>query len=280
MLDKFLIEDTLKNALKEDMNYGDITSDSLIDDKLEGKAIITAKQDGIISGLDVCKLVFEIVDPSLKCKSLIEDGERVSIGDDVFKVKGKIKSILKAERVALNFLQRMSGISTKAYDISKLVEGLDVRVVDTRKTTPGLRLFEKYAVVKGGAFNHRFNLSDAVMIKDNHIEAMGTITEAVHIARENISHTVKIEVEVKNLIELREALDSKADIIMLDNMTTEDMKKAVEIANKKAIIEASGNITEENIRSVAETGVDVISIGALTHSYKSMDLSLNIKTKE
>ena len=280
MLDKFLIEDTLKNALKEDMNYGDITSDSLIDDKLEGKAIITAKQDGIISGLDVCKLVFEIVDPSLKCKSLKEDGERVSNGDDVFKVKGKIKSILKAERVALNFLQRMSGISTKAYDISKLVEGLDVRVVDTRKTTPGLRLFEKYAVVKGGAFNHRFNLSDAVMIKDNHIEAMGTITEAVHIARKNISHTIKIEVEVKNLIELREALDSKADIIMLDNMTAEDMKKAVEIANKKAIIEASGNITEENIRSVAETGVDVISIGALTHSYKSMDLSLNIKTKE
>ena len=280
MLDKFLIEDTLKNALKEDMNYGDITSDSLIDDKLEGKAIITAKQDGIISGLDVCKLVFEIVDPSLKCKSLIEDGERVSIGDDVFKVKGKIKSILKAERVALNFLQRMSGISTKAYDISKLVEGLDVRVVDTRKTTPGLRLFEKYAVIKGGSFNHRFNLSDAVMIKDNHIEAIGSITDAVHIARKNISHTIKIEVEVKNLIELREALDSKADIIMLDNMTTEDMKKAVEIANKKAIIEASGNITEENIRSVAETGVDVISIGALTHSYKSMDLSLNIKTKE
>ena len=280
MLDKFLIEDTLKNALKEDMNYGDITSDSLIDDKLEGKAIITAKQDGIISGLDVCKLVFEIVDPSLKCKSLIEDGERVSIGDDVFKVKGKIKSILKAERVALNFLQRMSGISTKAYDISKLVEGLDVRVVDTRKTTPGLRLFEKYAVIKGGSFNHRFNLSDAVMIKDNHIEAIGSITDAVHIARKNISHTIKIEVEVKNLIELREALDSKADIIMLDNMTAEDMKKAVEIANKKAIIEASGNITEENIRSVAETGVDVISIGALTHSYKSMDLSLNIKTKE
>ena len=280
MLDKFLIEDTLKNALKEDMNYGDITSDSLIDDKLEGKAIITAKQDGIISGLDVCKLVFEIVDPSLKCKSLIEDGERVSNGDDVFKVKGKIKSILKAERVALNFLQRMSGISTKAYDISKLVEGLDVRVVDTRKTTPGLRLFEKYAVIKGGSFNHRFNLSDAVMIKDNHIEAIGSITDAVHIARKNISHTIKIEVEVKNLIELREALDSKADIIMLDNMTTEDMKKAVEIANKKAIIEASGNITEENIRSVAETGVDVISIGALTHSYKSMDLSLNIKTKE
>ena len=280
MLDKFLIEDTLKNALKEDMNYGDITSDSLIDDKLEGKAIITAKQDGIISGLDVCKLVFEIVDPSLKCKSLKEDGERISSGDDVFKVKGKIKSILKAERVALNFLQRMSGISTKAYDISKLVEGLDVRVVDTRKTTPGLRVFEKYAVVKGGAFNHRFNLSDAVMIKDNHIEAIGSITDAIHIARKNISHTIKIEVEVKNLIELREALDSKADIIMLDNMTTEDMKKAVEIANKKAIIEASGNITEENIRSVAETGVDVISIGALTHSYKSMDLSLNIKTKE
>ena len=280
MLDKFLIEDTLKNALKEDMNYGDITSDSLIDDKLEGKAIITAKQDGIISGLDVCKLVFEIVDPSLKCKSLKEDGERVSNGDDVFKVKGKIKSILKAERVALNFLQRMSGISTKAYDISKLVEGLDVRVVDTRKTTPGLRLFEKYAVAKGGLFNHRFNLSDAVMIKDNHIEAIGSITDAVHIARKNISHTIKIEVEVKNLIELREALDSKADIIMLDNMTAEDMKKAVEIANKKAIIEASGNITEENIRSVAETGVDVISIGALTHSYKSMDLSLNIKTKE
>lgn len=280
MLDRFLIEDTLKRALIEDMNNGDITSDCLIPDELEGKAIITAKQDGVISGLDVSKAVFEIVDSNLKVKLLISDGERVSVGVDVLKVKGSIRSILKAERVALNFLQRMSGISTKACEISKLVEGTGVRVVDTRKTTPGLRIFEKYAVAKGGAFNHRFNLSDAVMIKDNHIEAVGDIAEAVRLIKQNISHTAKVEVEVKNLRELSEALDSNADIIMLDNMSLDDMKSAVEIADKRAILEASGNITEENIRAVADTGVEVISIGALTHSYNSMDLSLNIKTKE
>lgn len=280
MLDRFLIEDTLKRALVEDMNNGDITTEYLIDDSSEGEALVTAKQCGVICGLEVSKTVFEIVDSELKFSALTNDGDYVSKGSDVLKVEGKIKNILKSERVALNFLQRMSGIATKAYDIVKIVEGIDVRVVDTRKTTPGLRIFEKYAVTTGGAFNHRFNLTDAVMIKDNHIEAVGSITEAIRLSRRHIPHTAKIEIEVKNIEELREALESGADIIMLDNMNESEMKQAVEITDKRVILEASGNITEKNLRQVAETGVDVISIGALTHSYTSMDLSLNIKIKE
>lgn len=276
VLDRFLIEDTIKQALIEDMNNGDMTSEYLIEDSLNGKAIITAKQDGVVCGLDVSRVAFDIVDNSIEFTKLKSDGERVIKGEDLAVVKGSIKSILKGERVALNFLQRMSGIATKSREISKKVEGFDVRVVDTRKTTPGLRIFEKYAVNIGGCFNHRFNLSDAVMIKDNHIEAVGSIKEAVDKARKNIPHTTKIEVEVKNLEELRQALDSNADIIMLDNMDLDTMKKAVEITQKKAILEASGNIDSESILEVARTGVDIISVGALTHSFNSMDISLNI----
>lgn len=277
MLDRFLIEDILKNALKEDMNNGDITSEYLIDDNLKGKAIITAKQNGIICGLDVARTVFSIVDDSVKFSKLKTDGAEACVGEDIAIIEGNLKSILKSERVALNFLQRMSGIASKSREISKLVSDIDVRVVDTRKTTPGLRIFEKYAVKKGGCFNHRFNLSDSVMIKDNHIEAVGSISKAVAKIKMEIPHTTKIEVEVTNLEQLKQALECKADIIMLDNMDVEMMIKAVKITDKRAILEASGNIDENVILEVAKTGVDVISLGALTHSFESMDISLNIK---
>ena len=277
MLDRFLIEDILKNALKEDMNNGDITSEYLIDDNLKGKAIITAKQNGIICGLDVARTVFSIVDDSVKFSKLKTDGAEACVGEDIAIIEGNLKSILKSERVALNFLQRMSGIASKSRYISKLVSNIDVRVVDTRKTTPGLRIFEKYSVKKGGCFNHRFNLSDSVMIKDNHIEAVGSISKAVAKIKMEIPHTTKIEVEVTNLEQLKQALECKADIIMLDNMDVEMMIKAVKITDKRAILEASGNIDENVILEVAKTGVDVISLGALTHSFESMDISLNIK---
>lgn len=276
LLDRFLIEDKIKEALIEDMNNGDMTSEYLIEDGLNGKATITAKQDGIICGLDVSHVAFDIVDSTIIFTKLKNDGEIVAKGEDIAVVEGSANSILKGERVALNFLQRMSGIATKSYELSKKVEGFSVRVVDTRKTTPGLRIFEKYAVKIGGCYNHRFNLSDAVMIKDNHIESVGSIKVAVDRVRKNIPHTTKIEVEVKNLDELREALDSKADIIMLDNMDLDTMKNAVEITNKRAILEASGNIDESSIVEVAKTGIDIISVGALTHSFNSMDISLNI----
>lgn len=277
MLDRFLIEDTIKRALLEDMNNGDITSDFLIDKSLNAKAIITAKEDGVVCGLNVAKITFELVDKYLVFDELSTDGDQIKKGQDIAVIEGRAQSILKGERVALNFLQRMSGIATKAKTISGLVSSYDVRVVDTRKTSPGLRVFEKYAVRTGKCYNHRYNLSDAVMIKDNHIEAVGSIREAIRIAKASIPHTTKIEVEVKNLIELRQALESKADIIMLDNMDIETMKKAVEITKGAAILEASGNVDEENIEEIASTGVDIISVGALTHSYKSMDISLNIK---
>lgn len=280
MLDRFLIEDTLKDALKEDMNNGDITSDYLVDSSLMGKATIISKDSGIICGLSVAEIVFSIVDRDIKITNFKKDGERVEKGQDIAIIEGSLKSILKSERVALNFLQRMSGIATQANEISNIVKDLDVKVVDTRKTTPGLRIFEKYAVKAGGCSNHRFNLSDSVMIKDNHIEAVGGIREAVEILKSQIPHTTKIEVEVKNLDELNQALDSKADIIMLDNMDTETMKRAVKITDKRAILEASGNISNETIKEVAKTGVDIISVGGLTHSFKSMDISLNINKRE
>ena len=276
MLDKFLIENIIKNALREDMNGGDITSDYLIDKSSIGKGIITSKEEGIICGLDIAELVFSALDSTLTFTKLKSDGDMVTKGEDIATIEGSLASILKGERVALNFLQRMSGIASKSRIFADKVKEYKVRIVDTRKTTPGLRIFEKYSVKTGGCFNHRHNLSDAVMIKDNHIIAAGGIKHAVEKLRKNIPHTTKIEVEVKNLEELQEALDLNTDIIMLDNMSIENMKKAVEITKGKAILEASGNVTEENIIEIAKTGVDIISVGALTHSVKSLDISLNI----
>jgi nicotinate-nucleotide pyrophosphorylase (carboxylating) len=277
MVNKFLLEDCIKRAIIEDLNNGDVTTDNLIDDRHISSAKMTVKADGIVSGFFVAKKVFEMIDDEIIFHMLVKEGAFVKKGTDVLELHGKTKSILKGERLALNFMQRMSGISTLANSFSEIVKDYDVRIVDTRKTTPNLRFLEKVAVKLGGCYNHRYNLSDAVMIKDNHIIAAGSIKNAVNKVRKNISHTTKIEVEVQNLDMLKEALEVNVDIIMLDNMTNKMMKEAVMIADKKAIIEASGGINEDTILGVAKTGVDIISLGALTHSYVSLDISLNIQ---
>ena len=276
MLENIGFDTLIKNSLLEDMNNGDITTDNLIDEQSISTAEIIAKERGIIAGLDIANQTFTFLDKRIQFTKLVEDGALVEKGDIIARIKGKTKAILSGERTALNFIQRMSGISTNTSKYLNKIKQYNTRVVDTRKTTPSLRLIEKYAVRVGGGHNHRFNLSDAVMIKDNHIKAAGGISNAVNKIREVIPHTVKIEVEVENLEGLKEALDSKSDIIMLDNMNIETMIEAVKINKGRAILEASGNITLENLEAVAKTGVDVISVGALTHSVKSLDISLNI----
>ncbi|PAB56915.1 carboxylating nicotinate-nucleotide diphosphorylase [Anaeromicrobium sediminis] len=276
MYNKFLVEKIIKNGLIEDMNYGDTTTDILIDDDSISEALMIAKEDGVIAGLPIAEAVFQLLDQDIEFYPIKKDGDRVKKGDHIARIKGNTKNILKGERLSLNLIQRMSGIASKAREYADLVGEYNTRVVDTRKTTPGLRMLEKYAVRVGGCYNHRFNLSDAVMIKDNHIKAVGGIKEAVERTRENIPHTMKIEVEVTCLGELKEALEARSDIIMLDNMDIETMKEAVEITNDRAILEASGNIKIERLKSIAEIGVHVISVGALTHSVNAMDISLII----
>lgn len=266
----------IKEAFIEDMNDGDITTDILIDEKKVSEAVMTAKEEGVIAGLPVVEMVFKLLDATISFQAIKVDGDDVKAGEDIAIIKGSTKNILKGERLALNFIQRLSGIASKAKLYAQMVEGTSVRIVDTRKTTPGLRALEKYAVRIGGCYNHRFNLSDTVMIKDNHIKGVGSIAEAIEKARQNIPHTTKIEVEVENLDQLKEALEAKADIIMLDNMDVHHMKEAVAMTKGRAILEASGNITKERIKDIAATGVDIISVGALTHSVKAMDISLNI----
>lgn len=258
------------------MNNGDITTDNLIDEESVSTAEVSAKENGVVAGLDVAKQTFYMLDENIDFINLVEDGASVKKGDIIARIKGKTRAILSGERTALNFMQRMSGIATNASEYAKRIKKYKTRVVDTRKTTPGLRLIEKYAVKVGGGHNHRYNLSDAVMIKDNHIKAAGGIGNAINSIREVIPHTVKIEVEVESLEGLREALEAKADIIMLDNMSIEAMTEAVRINDGRAILEASGNITLETLETVAATGVDVISVGALTHTVKALDISLNI----
>lgn len=276
MLNTLVVEEMIRMALKEDMNYGDVTTDTLIEEGSMSEARMTAKEDGVIAGLAVAEMTFKTLDPSISFIPLKKDGEVVKKGEHIAEVKGSTRTILKAERLALNLMQRMSGIATLSRSYADEVVGYRTRVVDTRKTTPGLRVLEKYAVRIGGCANHRFNLSDAVMIKDNHIKAVGSITKAIEMARQSIPHTMKIEVEVESLDQLQEALEAKADIIMLDNMDTATMKKAVEITDGRAILEASGDIRKERLQEIAEIGVDIISVGALTHSVKAMDISLNI----
>jgi nicotinate-nucleotide pyrophosphorylase (carboxylating) len=275
-LEKLYIHDTIMNALKEDMPLGDITTDNIISEVEVSKAEFLAKQDAVIAGLDIAKYVFEILESSVVFKALVKDGDKVKKGDIIAEVSGSTRALLKGERTALNFLQRLSAIATMTDRYVIKVQGLPVKIADTRKTTPGLRLLEKYAVSAGGGSNHRFSLSDGVLIKDNHIAAAGGITNAVERVRGRIPHTVKIEVEVESMEEVQEALDCKADIIMLDNMSTQQMAEAVRLINKRALVEASGNMTEETIYDVALTGVDIISIGKLTHSANSIDISMNI----
>ena len=276
MLNQFYVDDLIKSALKEDINYIDITTDNLITDDQEGEARFLAKAEGVLCGIDVALRVFTLIQPDFQYEVFIKDGEYVKKGDIIATVKGKTRTILKGERTALNLLQHMSGIATMTNKIVKIVEGTNASIADTRKTLPGLRPIQKYAVTVGGGKNHRYNLSDAAMLKDNHVDAGGGITGAVKKLRSKLGHMAKVELEVRNLDELREALSVDVDVIMLDNMDNETMKKAVEITNGKALLEASGGITEETIRGVAETGVDIISIGALTHSVKAFDISLKI----
>ncbi len=275
---QFYVDDIIKKAVTEDINYLDVTSDYLLSDTHTSTANFIAKDDGVLAGIDVALRVFELIDSTLTFETFKKDGDEIKKGDVIATVKGKTKSILKAERTSLNLLQHMSGIATMTNRCVKLVSGTKASVVDTRKTLPGLRPLQKYAVTVGGGKNHRYNLSDAAMLKDNHIDSYGSLTNAVNALREKVGHMVKIEVEVDSFELLDEALKVKADVIMLDNMNPEQMAKAVEITNGRAVLEASGNITLDNISDVAKTGVDIISLGALTHSVKAFDISLKIKT--
>ncbi len=276
-VNKIYIDNIIKTALLEDINYCDVTTDYLIPAEQDGKAEFVSKADGIVCGTEIAVRVFQILDENISFEILKKDGEEVKKGDLILTVKGKTAVLLKGERTALNLIQHMSGIATSANQYAKIVEGTNASIADTRKTLPGLRPLQKYAVMTGGAKNHRYNLSDAAMLKDNHIDAAGGITNAITKLRSKIGHMTKIEVETRNLDELQEALAAKADIIMLDNMSPELMKQAVAITNGRAILEASGGITDETLRAVAESGVDIISVGALTHSVKAFDISMYIK---
>ena len=276
ILNQFYVDNLIKTALLEYINYVDITTDYLIPEDQENEAKFLAKANGVLCGIEVALRVFTLIQPDFQYEVFIHDGEEVKKGDIIAKIKGKTRTILKGERTALNLLQHMSGISSMTNRIVKIVEGTNASIADTRKTLPGMRPLQKYAVTVGGGKNHRFNLSDAAMLKDNHVDAGGGITAAVTKLRTKLGHMAKVELEVRTLDELREALSVDVDVIMLDNMDNDTMREAVKIADGKALLEASGGITEETIRGVAETGVDIISIGALTHSVKAFDISLKI----
>jgi nicotinate-nucleotide pyrophosphorylase (carboxylating) len=277
------IEEIIDRALAEDLGKSDVTTEALIPSSLLGTGFIIAKQEGILAGTEVTKQIFLRVDPQLDVEILLVDGTRVKPGNKVIKVSGSVAGILKAERVALNFLHRLSGIASETNRYVKAVEGLPVRIMDTRKTTPGLRSLEKYAVRVGGGGSHRMSLSDGILIKDNHLAALRSqklnIKEIIAKVRKNAPQRLPVEVEVGSVSEALEALEAGADIIMLDNMNLEDMRKAVKSIHGRALIEASGGITLDTVRAVAETGVDFISIGALTHSVKVLDISLELEAQ-
>jgi len=294
---KLQVEEIIDRALAEDLGKGDVTTEALIPGDQQGTGFIMAKTEGILAGIEVAKQVLHRVDPELNVEILLEDGAGVKPGSKVAKVSGSIAGILKAERVALNFLQRLSGIASETNRYVARVEGLPVRIMDTRKTTPGLRSLEKYAVRVGGGTSHRMNLSDGILIKDNHLAALRSqglnIKEIIARARQNAplslrgaerrsnlqARQIQIEVEVRTVPEALEAVEAGTDIVMLDNMNLEDMRKAVKSIHGRALIEASGGITLDNIRAVAETGVDFISIGALTHSTRALDISLELEAQ-
>ena len=268
-------------ALDEDIGGGDITSESLIPKNLQAKTTIVAKAEGVLAGVDLAKLVFIKIDSDLKFKAFLRDGTKLNPGDIIATITGNARSILKAERVSLNFLQRLSGIATQTKQYVDLIKDLPVDILDTRKTTPGMRLLEKYAVSMGGGRNHRFNLSDGILIKDNHLASLRaqgmTLQEIVSKAKQKAPEGLNVEVEVTNLKEVKEAVSAGADIIMFDNMTPAQMRRAVKIVPANIYTEASGGITLKNLRIVAETGVNYISIGALTHSSKALDISLEFQ---
>ena len=261
-------------ALKEDISSEDVTTNSVMKEAMRGEVQLICKQDGIIAGLNVFARVFQLLDAGTEVEFFCKDGDAVKSGEQMGVVRGDIRVLLSGERVALNYLQRMSGIATYTNSVVKLLEGSKTKLLDTRKTTPNMRIFEKYAVRVGGGFNHRYNLSDGVLLKDNHIGAAGSVKKAVEMAREYAPFVRKIEVEVENLDMVKEALEAGADIIMLDNMSPEEMKEAVRIIDGRAETECSGNVTKENIARLTAIGVDYISSGALTHSAPILDISM------
>lgn len=274
------VEQIVNTALSEDLVSCDITTAALIPPDLEGIASILVKAEGVSAGIEVAQAVFKVVDSALTVDLLIQDGERIRSGDAIATISGKVASILQAERTALNFLCHLSGIATETARYVEAVSGLKAKITDTRKTTPGMRMLEKYAVCMGGGRSHRLHLGDWVLIKDNHWVALRSlgmgVKESIELVRQ--SSSLKVEIEVSNIGEAVEALDAGADIVMLDNMAVGEMKKVVELARGRTLIEASGGITLDNVRQVAEAGVDLISIGAITHSAKALDLSLELET--
>jgi len=273
-LDFNRVDRIIEYALREDLGDGDVTTNSLATEKEDSKAVIRAKAKGVIAGLPIAKRVFQKLDPTVVCVDNIGDGEDIKPGDVLSEINGGTRALLSGERLALNILQRLSGIATLTSKYVKAVEGLPVKILDTRKTAPGLRILDKYAVSVGGGFNHRFGLFDGVLIKDNHIVIAGGIQEAVAVIRKKYRQKYKIEVETSDLEQVKEALIAGADIIMLDNMSPEQMRKAVRLIDRNALVEASGGINLKNVRGVAETGVDFISVGALTHSAPALDIGL------
>ena len=275
----FYIDEIIKTALKEDINYIDTTTDLMISEGHTSSADIFAKAEGVLCGIEVAVRVFTLLDGGIRYSIFKKDGDRIKPGDKIAVIEGPTRALLKGERTALNLLQHMSGIATQTDRCVQIVKGTKAAITDTRKTMPGLRALQKYAVAIGGGKNHRFNLSDGAMLKDNHIDAAGGITAAVRAVRERLGHMVRLEVETRNIDEVKEAIKAGADVIMLDNMTCEQMREAVKLAAGRVLLEASGGITGENLRAVAETGVDIISIGALTHSVKALDISMKIDAR-
>ena len=274
------IRDLIDAALAEDVGSGDPTTDTLIAPTLTGSASLVSREDGVLAGIDVATTVFAQFDPTLDAVALVEDGSGVAAGDRLASVTGSVASILKAERTAVNFLQHLSGVATQTWRYVDAVRGYRAQIVDTRKTTPGLRKLEKYAVTMGGGRNHRHNLADGILIKDNHIEALALrgvgIGEVVKRAVAGASHMIKVEIEVETIEQLEEVLDAGADLVLLDNMESEQMETAVRLASGRAVVEASGGITLETVGEIAKTGVDIISVGALTHSAPSLNISLDM----
>lgn len=268
------VDHLIKEALQEDISSEDVTTNAVMKEAVTGEVQLICKQDGVVAGLDVFRRVFEILDENVKTDFYCKDGDEVKKGELMGIITGDIRALLSGERVALNYLQRMSGIATYTHSVAMLLEGTKTKLLDTRKTTPNMRIFEKYAVRVGGGYNHRYNLSDGVLLKDNHIGAAGSVAKAVEMAKEYAPFVRKIEVEVENLDMVREAVDAGADIIMLDNMSPKDMKEAIRIIDGRAETECSGNVTKENIDRLTSLGVDYISSGALTHSAPVLDISL------
>ena len=280
MINSIYVDNIIKTALLEDINYLDCATDYLIDDEQENTARFLAKSDGVLCGINIALRVFEILQPQgFTAEVYKNDGDVLQKGDIIAEIHGKTKAILKGERTALNLIQHMSGVATATAKAVELVKGTNASIADTRKTLPGLRPLQKYAVTVGGGKNHRYNLSDAAMLKDNHVDAGGGIAAAVAKLKARLGHMTKIELEVRNLDELGQALEAGVDVIMLDNMSTEMMRDAVAITNGRALLEASGNVTDETIRAIAETGVDIISMGAITHSVKAFDISMKIEAR-